>query len=69
MCQQIAANHKGSQLLHTLVGEYTLPVVHGYMSYIQKCASQLPGKTWLISQKCGASGPEYADRVREVSRE
>lgn len=34
--QQIAANHKGSQLLHSLVDEHGLKVVHGYMGFIQK---------------------------------
>ena len=31
----IAANHKGAQLIHSLVSEYTLPVVHFYMDAIK----------------------------------
>lgn len=42
---QIAANHKGIQLLHALVNEYTLPTVHQYMNHIRAnaefCVRQL----------------------------
>ncbi|KAF8498272.1 Hydantoinase B/oxoprolinase [Gautieria morchelliformis] len=42
---QIAANHKGIQLLHALVHEYSLPVVHQYMYHIranaESCVRQL----------------------------
>ncbi|KIJ49166.1 hypothetical protein M422DRAFT_28146 [Sphaerobolus stellatus SS14] len=42
---QIAANHKGIQLLHALINEYTLSVVHQYMYHIrtnaESCVRQL----------------------------
>ncbi len=35
---QIAANHRGIELLQALVQEYSLPVVHAYMGFIQESA-------------------------------
>ncbi|KAH7105860.1 Hydantoinase B/oxoprolinase [Auriculariales sp. MPI-PUGE-AT-0066] len=37
---QIAANHKGIQLLHKMIEEYTLPTVHAYMNHIRDNAEQ-----------------------------
>jgi 5-oxoprolinase (ATP-hydrolysing) len=37
---QIAANHKGNQLLTALVNEYGLPTVHAYMGYIRANAEK-----------------------------
>jgi 5-oxoprolinase (ATP-hydrolysing) len=35
---QVAANHKGVQLVRELIGEYGLPVVHAYMFHIRQNA-------------------------------
>jgi N-methylhydantoinase B/oxoprolinase/acetone carboxylase alpha subunit len=38
---QVAANHKGIQLMQELIQQYSLPVVHQYMKYIQANAEEV----------------------------
>ncbi|MCJ1306051.1 hypothetical protein MMC08_008869, partial [Hypocenomyce scalaris] len=58
----IAANHKGEQLIHALVGEYTLPVVHFYMDAIKENAEvAVRGFLKKIGQKTGGRPLQYSD--------
>ena len=58
---QIAANRQGIRLLHDLVNEFSLQVIHAYMAYIQEnaevCEWKLKFSTYtpiLIQSSCVA---------------
>ncbi|KAJ9098312.1 hypothetical protein QFC19_006436 [Naganishia cerealis] len=62
---QVAANHKGSQLLHNLVNEYGLQTVHEYMQHIRTNAEMAVRKMLKLSvEKLGTntlSAVDYMD--------
>ncbi|KAF8519766.1 Hydantoinase B/oxoprolinase [Hysterangium stoloniferum] len=65
---QIAANHKGIQLLHALVNEYTLPTVHQYMHHIranaEHCVRQLLRD---VAKRAGSNVLEAVDYLDDGS--
>lgn len=65
---QIAANHKGIQLLHTLINEYTLPVVQQYMYHIRAnaefCVRQLLRD---VAKRAGTNVLEAVDYLDDGS--
>merc|ERR1719391_1078905 len=57
---QIAANHKGIQLVNELIDQYSLPVVQAYMAHIQANAEvavrDSQGVVWMSPPQQGPSG-------------
>lgn len=53
---QIAANHKGSQLIAKLIKEYGLPTVHAYMVSISRLKSISSGTNLTLLSVCACRG-------------
>ncbi|WVW78058.1 hypothetical protein I302_100009 [Kwoniella bestiolae CBS 10118] len=70
---QIAANHKGSKLIHALVEEHGLDTVHGYMQFIQENAEQAVRNMLLAAaQRANSSvfrAVDYLDDGTPISLE
>jgi 5-oxoprolinase (ATP-hydrolysing) len=54
---QVAANHKGIQLVKELINEYSLRVVHAYMHHIQKNA-EIAVREMLVRYSLSKALPE-----------
>ncbi|KAJ3359215.1 hypothetical protein HDU91_004984, partial [Kappamyces sp. JEL0680] len=57
---QVAANHRGIQLVGSLILEYSLPVVHSYMNFIQENAHQ------AVSDLLKRTAAEFGTRLHAV---